>query len=77
MTWRQVIQGSSENEGSSSDRWNLGRGAPFTGTSIRYPMEPKYRTLLQAAVLITLLAVIVYHYEPAPEPLITAEMSVR
>jgi hypothetical protein len=40
-------------------------------------MEPKYRTLLQAAVLITLLAVIVYHYEPTPEPLITAEMSVR
>ncbi len=40
-------------------------------------MEPKYRTLLQAAVLITLLAVIVYHYEPAPQPLITAEMSVR
>lgn len=40
-------------------------------------MEPKYRTLFQAAVLVTLLAMVVYHYEPTPRSLVTAEISVR
>ncbi len=32
-------------------------------------MEPKHRTLLQAAVLLALLAVIVYNYEPPVDQL--------
>jgi hypothetical protein len=41
-------------------------------------MEPKHRTLLQAVVLLAVLAVIVYNYEPAPDQFsATTEQSMK
>ena len=41
-------------------------------------MEPKYRTLIQAAAIALLLGVVVHFYEPeAPGSTVTAELSIH
>ncbi len=48
---------------------------PYLFPKNHHPMEPKYRTLLQALFLAVLLGVVVHFYEPgAPGPTSTAEL---
>ena len=54
---------------------NLCGGLPYLFPKNHHPMEPKYRTLLQALFIAVLLGVVVHLYEPgAPGPTSTAEL---